>query len=189
MMRIITGRARGPKLNTLEGTNTRPTSERTKEAIFSIIQFEIAGAKVLDLFAGSGQMGLEALSRGATKAVFVDSSKDAVKVINQNVTKTHFEAESTVVNSEFEAYLNRAAKREKFDLVFLDPPYATDFLTRAIKSLHANELLEDGALLICESSGAEFLDDPIIEDSFEVLKQAKYGIAHIAILKFKKDKE
>ena len=189
MMRIITGRARGTKLNTLEGTNTRPTSERTKEAIFSIIQFEIAGGIALDLFAGSGQMGLEALSRGASRATFVDSSKDAVKIINQNVAKTHFEAESTVVNSEFESYLNRAAKKEKFDLVFLDPPYATDFLKRSIRSLCDNGLLEDGALLICESSGLEFLDESVIENNFEILKQAKYGIAHVVILKFKKDKE
>jgi len=119
MMRIITGRARGTHLYTLEGEATRPTSERAKEAVFSILQFEIRERAVLDLFAGSGQMALEAVSRGAKSAVLVDASPKAVDIIKKNVAKTHFEAECRVVCADYADYLTRC--REKFDQVMLSP--------------------------------------------------------------------
>lgn len=185
MMRIITGRARGTKLNTLEGLNTRPTSERTKEAIFSMIQFEVAESKnVLDLFAGSGQMGLEALSRGASKATFVDRERDAISVIKQNVTKTRFENNSMVVMSEFEEFLNRVANKEKYDLIFLDPPYASEFIIKAINCLIRNKLLENDTIVVCESQSFDFIETNVIKENFKIIKQAKYGIAYVAILKY-----
>lgn len=184
MMRIITGKARGTKLETLEGLNTRPTSERAKEAIFSMIQFEIDDANVLDLFAGSGQMGLEALSRGANRATFVDNSKDAVAIINRNIKKTHFENESLVANSEFEQYLKRVSGKEKFDLVFLDPPYASDVLLKALNCLIEYNLLTNNATVICESGKENLFDeDPAIKERFEIIRQAKYGVAHVTIMK------
>ena len=184
MMRIITGKARGTKLNTLEGLNTRPTSERAKEAVFSMIQFEIPGGNVLDLFAGSGQMGLEALSRGAARATFVDNSKEAIAVINQNVKKTHFDNESLVVTSEFEAYLKRVSGREKYDFVFLDPPYASDCIKKALKCLTEYNLLSKSATLICESGKENILDgEDELKEKFEIVKQTKYGVAYVTIMK------
>ena len=184
MMRIITGRARGTKLDTLDGLNTRPTSERAKEAIFSMIQFDIADANVLDLFAGSGQMGLEALSRGACRATFVDNSKDAVAVINRNVKKTHFESESIVVNSAFEQFLKRVAKNEKYDLVFLDPPYASDALIKSLKCLIEYNLLSQNAIFVCESGSEDLFGNELeAQEKFQIIKQTKYGVAYVTIMK------
>lgn len=188
MMRIITGKARGTKLNTLEGLNTRPTSERAKEAVFSMIQFEIPASRVLDLFAGSGQMGLEALSRGATHATFVDNSKEAISVINHNVKKTHFENESLVVASGVEAYLKRMLGREKYDLVFLDPPYASDCLKKALKCLTEYNLLSKNAILVCESGKENIFDgEDELKEKFEIVKQTKYGVAYVTIIKPRSD--
>ncbi|MBR6602386.1 MAG: 16S rRNA (guanine(966)-N(2))-methyltransferase RsmD, partial [Clostridia bacterium] len=126
-MRIITGKAKGIRLATLDGEATRPTSERTKEAVFSMLQFDIEGRRVLDLFAGSGQMGLEALSRGAQSATFVDHAKAAISVIKQNIEKTRLEGANVVCADSLEYLRTEGRKRNesaKFDIVFLDPPYA-----------------------------------------------------------------
>ena len=152
MMRIITGRARGAKLETLAGEATRPTSERAKEAIFSILQFEISGKQVLDLFAGSGQMGLEAVSRGAARAVLCDASREATAVIGRNAIKTKLAPMCDVICSDWEAFLRTQRKRAQFDLVFLDPPYALGAIPRALGLLCDYGLLTDGAKLICESA-------------------------------------
>ena len=184
MMRIITGRARGTKLDTLEGSNTRPTSERAKEAIFSMIQFDVVNTNVLDLFAGSGQMGLEALSRGASRATFVDNSKEAVSIINRNVKKTHFENQSIIVNAAFEQYLKRVIGRETYDLVFLDPPYASGALTKALDCLIRYNLLSENATVVCESDRADVFDgNDQISDKYEIIKQSKYGVACVTIIK------
>ena len=186
MMRIITGRARGTKLVTLEGNNTRPTSERVKEAVFSMIQFDIEGRNVLDLFAGSGQMGLEALSRGAARATFVDNSKEALNVIKQNVTKTHFENESGVILSDAEAYLKQVAGRERFDLVFIDPPYATGVQAKMLERLLEYGLLKPTSTIVCESGEEDiFKDIPHLADKFEIIKKAKYSISYVTILSIK----
>ena len=186
MMRIITGRARGTKLVTLEGNNTRPTSERVKEAVFSMIQFDIEGRNVLDLFAGSGQMGLEALSRGALKATFVDNSKNAVAVIKQNVAKTHFESESQVVLANADDYLKRIKGREKFDLVFIDPPYATGVQAKMLELLLENDLVKPTATIVCESGEEDiFKDNPALAERFEIIKKAKYSISYVTILNIK----
>lgn len=182
MMRIITGRARGIKLQTLEGEMTRPTSERAKEAIFSMIQFDLEGRRVLDLFAGSGQMGLEAISRGAAHAVLVDQAKEAVKVINQNVEKTHFEADTTVVCGDFSDYLRKNQGREPFDVVFIDPPYAMKAVSAAVEALFRYRLLKPTAILVCESGEPQpiSLTSPLMS-RLRVIREATYGKAYVTV--------
>ena len=184
MMRIITGRARGAKLETLAGEATRPTSERAKEAIFSILQFEISGKQVLDLFAGSGQMGLEAVSRGAARAVLCDASREATAVIGRNAIKTKLAPMCDVICSDWEAFLRTQRKRAQFDLVFLDPPYALGAIPRALGLLCDYGLLTDGAKLICESAeeGDVFAGDERLAARFEVVRKARYGAAFVTIL-------
>lgn len=151
-MRIISGSARGLKLATLEGTETRPTLDRVKEPLFSIIQTKIKDAKVLDLFAGSGALGLEALSRGAQNAVFTDISKRAVEVINQNIKKMKFEEKSVVLNQSYEKTLKELASESKeFDLIFLDPPYASGLLENAIQEIISYNLLSKEGIIIVET--------------------------------------
>ncbi len=183
MMRIITGRARGIKLDTLEGEATRPTAERTKMAIFSMIQFEIEGRRVLDLFAGSGQLGLEAVSRGAAHAVMVDQSKEAIRIITKNAEKTRLAEDCTIVCAEFAEYLRRNHGREPFDIVFLDPPYAMHAIPAAVDALKQHKLLKPHALIICESEEPRPLgEQTAIAQCFEIVKEARYGKACVTVL-------
>ncbi len=188
-MRIITGSARGVKLFTLEGEATRPTAERTKEAVFSIIQFDIEGRNVLDLFAGSGQLALEALSRGAANAVMCDSSKQAIDIIRKNAEKTRLIEKCRIHNCDAEQILRRLGNK-KFDLVFLDPPYAQKKIPVALKSLISNKLLKSTSIIVCESADHAdvFEGDQQLSECFDVKKSAKYGVAHITILQPKEEK-
>ncbi len=147
-MRIITGSARGTKLTTLEGDATRPTTDKVKEALFSMIQFDIEGRAVLDLFAGSGQLGLEALSRGAARGTFIDESRAAVDVIIDNAKKTHLFDRCRVSVSGAVPFLKSAAGRETYDIVFLDPPYASGLLKESLALLPS--ILAPGASVVCE---------------------------------------
>ena len=185
MMRIITGRAKGIRLDTLDGVATRPTSERVKEALFSILQFEIEDRTVLDLFSGSGQLALEALSRGAARAVLVDSSKDAVKIIKQNANKTKMSDLCEIHNSTFEEYLLKN-KGKKFDVVFIDPPYTAGLYTKSLSLLLACDMLKESSLVVCESETEDlFGDDIALKQKFDILKQVRYGRACINIFKIK----
>ena len=183
MMRIITGRARGIQLVTLEGDMTRPTSERAKMAIFSSLQFELEGRRVLDLFAGSGQMGLEAVSRGAAHAVLVDQSKDAVKIIQKNAEKTRLVEDCTVICSDFSEFLRQRRGKDPFDIVFIDPPYAMRACKAAVEALLENRLLKPHSILVLESAEPDPLGvgTPLAE-KFEVVKSARYGAAYVNIL-------
>lgn len=187
MMRIITGRARGMKLDTLEGEMTRPTSERAKMAIFSSLQFELEGRRALDLFAGSGQMGLEAVSRGAAHAVLVDQSKDAVAIIRKNAEKTRLAEDCTIVCADFSEFLRQRRGHDPFDLVFIDPPYGMRACRAAVEAILDNRLLQSHGILVLESGEPDPLgvDTPIAE-KFEVLKTARYGVAYVTILRWKK---
>ena len=175
MMRIITGKAKGIRLDTLEGNNTRPTSERAKEAIFSMIRFDIEGREVLDLFAGSGQMGLEALSRGAQKATFIDLSRDAMEIVKQNCKITGFFDVSHFLVSDWRNYIRKASGREQFDLVFVDPPYAMECCADAAAHLAKSELIIPGAIVVLESGEEEIsMDDPRLS-GYRVIKSTHYG--------------
>ena len=147
-MRVITGSARGVRLETPEGLQTRPTTDRVKEGLFNIIQFDIPGRTVLDLFAGSGQLGIEALSRGAAQAVLVDFGKDALSAIKQNLKKTKFQNQSLVVQSDALDYIRRCGR--KFDLIFLDPPYAGEILENTLQTISEIDILSDSGIIICE---------------------------------------
>ena len=184
MMRIITGKARGTKLQTLAGEATRPTAERTKEAIFSMINFDIAGARVLDLFAGSGQLGLEALSRGAKYAVFNDSSREAAAIIRANAEKTRLNDSCEILSTDWQPVLRRFAGRERFELSFLDPPYAGGFLPKVLAKMIEWDLLTDGAVIVCESAdeGDVFGGNEELKNQFNVRRVARYGAACVTIL-------
>ncbi len=147
-MRVITGKARGVQLKTPEGLQTRPTTDRVKEALFSIIHFDIPGARVLDLFGGTGQLGIEALSRGAKCAVFVDAAEKPCALIRENLKRCKLEQEGKVIRADYMDYLNRC--REKFDIVFLDPPYAEVFLENTLKKLTEIDILESGGIIVAE---------------------------------------
>ncbi len=173
-MRIITGSAKGKRLITLEGDATRPTSDQIKEAMFSSIQFDIEGRRVLDLFAGCGQLGLEALSRGAASVMFIDSSADAIAVVKKNIAATGFSDRCRTLISDYRNYLRKAGgKTVPFDLVFLDPPYAMEACTDALVRLVKEELLALGAIVVAEC-GEELLA-PERAGRFEVLKSTRYG--------------
>ncbi|MGM9629053.1 MAG: 16S rRNA (guanine(966)-N(2))-methyltransferase RsmD [Faecousia sp.] len=147
-MRVITGKARGVQLKTPEGMLTRPTTDRVKEALFSIINFDIPGAKVLDLFGGTGQLGIEALSRGAKSAVFVDAREEACKLIRENLKRTKLEQDAKVVRSDYLDYLERC--REKFSVIFLDPPYAEVFLENALNRITEIDILQSDGIIVTE---------------------------------------
>ncbi len=168
-MRIITGSRRGRRLETLEGISTRPTAEKVKEALFSAIQFDIEGRRVLDLFAGSGQLGLEALSRGAKSAAFVDASKDAMRIITANIAACDFAKESKTYRMDYNAFF--LENRDRFDLVFIDPPYQSGLVWHALSK--AAEVTNPGGTIICEHPANE--KAPQEAGSFSIYRQYQYG--------------
>ena len=182
-MRVITGSARGRRLNELKGYDTRPTTDKVKEGVFSAIQFEVEGARVLDLFAGTGQLGIEALSRGAQSAVFVDQRADAVKLIRENLALTKLTDGAQVVCGESMAYLN--ALRQKFDLIFLDPPYADDLLERAIAHIAWFDILAPDGIMIAESPVEKTL--PALRAPYRIAREYRYG--KIKVTLYRRDGE
>ena len=183
MMRIITGTAKGKRLATLEGEATRPTTEKVKEAVFSSLQFDIEGRQVLDLFAGSGQLGLEAMSRGAAGVKFIDSSIDAMAIVKANAQKTGFFDRSRFLVSDYRNYIRKAAGSDSFDIVFIDPPYAMRAAADALSRLYAAGMLKVGAIAVCESEEDIFVTDPKLECNFDRIKTAKYGRTMINIVR------
>ena len=147
-MRVITGKARGIVLKTPEGMATRPTADRVKEALFSIIHFDVPSARVLDLFGGTGQLGIEALSRGAKSAVFVDEQETACRLIRENLKRTRLEQDARVIRSDYRAFMN--STRETFDIIILDPPYAEDFLENSLKMITEIDILQSGGIIVTE---------------------------------------
>ena len=147
-MRVISGKARGVRLKTPSGMETRPTADRVKEAMFSILQFELPGARVLDLFGGTGQLGIEAISRGAKEAVFVDQSPNACKLIQENLRLAHMEKEGRVVRGDYLTFLKNT--RERFNIILLDPPYAEVFLENALKLITEIDILQSDGIIVAE---------------------------------------
>ena len=170
-MRVISGSARSIPLLSRDGLDTRPTADRVKEAIFSAIQFEVEGRRVLDLFAGSGQMAIEALSRGAAEAVLVDQSKESISIIKQNLNKTRLADRARVVCSDYMEYLNRSG--ERFDLIFLDPPYREKFLENALKRISEIDILKSGGIIVCERPADKALPDDY--NAFRRVRDYRYG--------------
>ncbi len=157
-MRVITGKARGVQLKTPDGMLTRPTADRVKEALFSIIQFDIPAAHVLDLFGGTGQLGIEALSRGAQSAVFVDMREDACKLIRENLRRTRLDAAASVIRADYAAFLKNC--HDRYDIIFLDPPYAEVFLENSLKLITEIDILKSGGIIVTERPvGKELLLD------------------------------
>ena len=182
-MRVITGIAKGRKLITLEGEDIRPTSAKVKGAIFNSIQFDIEGRSVLDLFAGAGQLGIEALSRGARKAVFVDLSRESVKVVNDNLNHCKLKDNATVFNGDGLSYLKTT--REKFDIVFIDPPYKKQLAQKAL-SLVLN-VLNDGGIIVCETDIKEELPEEI--ENYSIVKQDTYSKTKLTIYRYNGETE
>lgn len=180
-MRVITGKARGVNLKTPEGLTTRPTADRVKEALFSVINFDIPNARVLDLFGGTGQLGIEALSRGAKSAVFVDAGEPACALIRENLRRTKLENQAVVIRADYLAYLSRC--KEKFDIIFLDPPYAEVFLENSIKSITEIDILQSGGIIVCERPLGKEL--PWEYPGFSRSKDYKYGKTLITL--YRKD--
>ena len=147
-MRVISGKARGVALKTPEGMHTRPTTDRVKEAMFSIIQFDLPGTTVLDLFAGTGQLGIEALSRDAKFAYFIDEREDACKLIRENLRRTKLDNQAQVIRSDYMAFLRNC--RTKFDIILLDPPYAEVFLENSLKMITEIDILQTGGIIVAE---------------------------------------
>lgn len=170
-MRVITGSARGRKLKELTGMDTRPTTDRVKEAIFSIIQFDLEGRRILDLFAGTGQLGIEALSRGAAAAVFVEQRREAAALVRDNLTLTGLAGAGRVVNGDAFAFLQSA--RETFDIIFIDPPFAAGLWENALESISRFDILSDHGIIICESPARQEL--PSLSPPYFQHRVYRYG--------------
>ena len=178
-MRVISGTARGTKLNSLEGIVTRPTLDRVKEALFSILQFKLQDAIVLDLFAGSGALGIEALSRGAHKAVFCDESNKAIKIIKENIEKTNFKEKAIVINKDYKVCLDNL--KEQFDIIFLDPPYKSSFAVEAAKRIVDLNLLSKEGIIVIETD-EENLEKEISKIDINLYDIRKYGRVKLMFL-------
>lgn len=176
-MRVITGSARGRRLLELEGTETRPTTDRVKEGIFNIIQFDIEGRKILDLFAGTGQLGIEALSRGAASAVFVDMRREAARLVEENLRLTGLAENARVVCGDALAYLG--AVREKADIVFLDPPYGSGLLKKALQQIETFDILRENGIIICESDAAAPMEE--MSPPYRFHRTYRYGRVRLTV--------
>lgn len=177
-MRIISGCRRGHKLFDFEGRDVRPTTDRVKEAIFNLIQFYVPGAEVLDMYAGSGALSFEALSRGADHATLLDIDKKSVALIEKNINSLRFNDSCTVVNSSCFDYARICEK--KFDMIFLDPPYNKGLIEPTLKCICENDLLSDEGIIVLESDNTDFKSET---EGLEIIKQKKYGRTFITVYK------
>lgn len=181
-MRVISGTARGTLLYSLEGNATRPTLDRVKEALFNIIQNNIYDAHVLDLFAGSGALGIEAISRGASKTVFCDSSNKAIEIIKKNIEKTHVNNKSQVIKENYKKALQMLEGKEKFDLIFIDPPYADNIAVDAIKDIVEKDLLSKDGIIILETDEEKRELNNLNDIDINVYDLRKYGRVKLIFL-------
>ena len=180
-MRIIGGNSRGTKLYTLEGLNTRPTLDRVKESMFNILQNTIKDRIVLDLFAGSGAIGLEFISRGAKKAVLCEKEKKAIDIINKNVQKMRVESKVEIAFIDYRKFLETS--NGKYDLIFLDPPYETDFISKSIELIIKNKLLNDDGIIIAETDQEERVVKELENIEIEIYDIRKYGRAKLIFMR------
>lgn len=176
-MRVVSGSARGRRLKELQGMETRPTTDKVKESLFNVIQFDIPGRKVLDLFGGTGQLGIEALSRGAAHCTFIDQRRDAAALIRENLKLCRLEENAKVIQGDSLAFLSSC--REKFDVIFLDPPYHTDLMDRALELVTKIDILSEHGIIICETMADRQL--PPMEAPYEWGKDYRYGQIKLTI--------
>lgn len=176
-MRIISGSARGRKLKEPQGMDTRPTTDKVKESLFNIVQFELEGRRVLDLFAGTGQLGIEALSRGSAHCVFVDQRREAAALVRENLKLCGFSELSQVVQGDALSFL--ASCREKFDVVFLDPPYASGLLEKSVEALARFDILREHGIIVCES-GPDWVLPPLTPP-YEAGREYRYGQVKLTV--------
>ncbi len=176
-MRVITGTARGKKLKELEGLDTRPTTDRVKEGLFNAIQFDVEGRQVLDLFAGTGQLGIEALSRGAAGCTFVELRRDAAALTKENLILCGLSDKGRVHQGDYLAFLS--ACREKFDLIFLDPPYAGGLLEKALEAIAKIDIVSANGIIVCESPQEHTLPD--LPAPYEKGREYRYGKIKITL--------
>lgn len=177
-MRVITGKARGKRLKELPGLDTRPTTDRVKEGLFNVIQFDIEGRKVLDLFAGTGQLGIEALSRGAAHCDFVDVSRTAAAIVRDNLKVTGLETQAAVHQRDYSAFL-QSARNEKYGLIFLDPPYAETWLEQALETIANIDIVSGNGIIVCESALDKEL--PELAAPYEKGREYRYGKIKITL--------
>ena len=183
-MRVISGSARGKKLNSLEGLETRPTLDRVKEAVFNILQFNIKGASALDLFSGSGALGIEALSRGAKEAVLCDNSNKAVRIIKQNLEETRLIDKAEIINKDYvEALKNLNKESKKFDIIFLDPPYKSNYAVESIKYIIQYELLAKDGIIVVETDDENKIEEIENYKEIEIYDTRKYGIVYVIFIR------
>lgn len=175
-MRVVSGTARGCKLQPVPGMNTRPTTDRVKENVFNLIQDHVRGTEVLDLFAGTGQLGIEALSRGAQHCDFVEHSKAAFGIVSKNVESARVKDKSALHRTEAADFVSRAG-RQKYDLIFLDPPYGGEILENALKLIERFDILSVNGIIICESA----VEDRFAH-GFEAVRERRYGATLITVL-------
>lgn len=180
-MRIIGGKAKGTKLYTLEGKSTRPTLDRVRESLFNILQFKIQDSVFLDLFSGSGACGIEAVSRGAQKAILCDKSKQAIEIIKKNIEKTHTQEQIELYQATFEELLKSKIK-EKLDIIFIDPPYDTDFAYKAVKLILENNLIDEESIIVIETDQEKRVKEQLKKLEIEIMDERKYGRAHLIFL-------
>lgn len=173
-MRVISGKARGKKLIAPQSENTRPTLDRVKEAMFNKIQFEIKDSVCLDLFAGTGALGIEALSRGAKEVVFCDESKDAIRIINKNIEITKNIDSSIVINNDYILALEKL-QNKVFNIIFLDPPYKTNFATLALQKIIMSNMLTRNGIAIVETDDINKKDEIIKNKNIQIFDERKYG--------------
>lgn len=182
-MRIISGIARGTKLYTLDGINTRPTLDRVKEPLFNILNFRLQDAIILDLFAGSGALGLEAISRGAAKAIFCEHDRNAANIVQRNIEKTRFEEKSLLIRNDFEVALKQLKQNNlRPDIIFLDPPYKTDLILKSIKKIIELEILNDDGIIVLETDEPERIQEQIKDLSIKAFDIRKYGRVSLIFL-------
>ncbi len=181
-MRVISGVARGTKISSIESLDTRPTLDRVKESLFNIIQNDLKGKVVLDLFAGSGALGIEALSRGAEKAYFCEINLEAIKILKQNLEKTKLIKNAIIINKDYKVALKGI--QDKLDIIFLDPPYKLDLTEKAIKEILDLELIDNTSLIIVETDELK-RDMEQIENikELEIIDKRKYGRANLIFIK------
>ena len=173
-MRVITGSARGRRLKTPEGMDIRPTTDNVKESVFNILQFDIEGRRVLDLFAGTGQLGIECLSRGAREVVFIDQSRDAVKIVKENLKACGFSA--PVLQQDALSYLNNCGK---FDLIFVDPPYDAELYKPVLEKINSIDILSEGGIILCESRRET--DMPEMQAPYFKRREYRYGKVKLSL--------